>query len=238
VRFLGAVAALAGCAALAACSSTTSGNGQIGNASTRPAHDFPSSVAPVSTPAAPVTSGAPATTPAVTTPAASIQPAPSAPLRTVTVHATDGTTYVIRIWQHVEDPTCFDHAYGAPVISFLTKHPCFGLVRYLATTTVKGRPVGFAESSTGFAGTASNPYKYSSAFVTLEKSDGTGSIDDLLRDGYRLPSGPTSLPSSEAFDVLGQDEGVAIYDAWYLDGSTPNNDPALIKMTQDIFLQF
>lgn len=226
------VTGLALCTAVAACSSTTSGSGEVAQR-VAPTPAFPSSSAAASTPAPPVTSGAPATTPA-----ASVHPAPANPLRTVTVHAVDGTTYVVKIWQHVEDPTCFDHAFGTPVITFLTNHPCSGLVRYLATTTVHGRAVGFNESSTGIPGTPANPYKYAAEFVRIENADNTGSINDLLREGYRLPSGPTELPASEAFNVLSQDSGVGIYDAWYLDGGTPSQDPALIKMTRDIFLQF
>ena len=226
--------ALLGCAALTACSSTTNGAGHAAaHRQTPTKHDFPSFTAPASTPA-PATSEAPASPPA-----ASIHPAPSSPIKTVTTHAPDGGTYVVKIWQQVEDPTCFDHAYGAPMISFLTQHPCTGMRRTLATTTVNGRDVGFNESAVGFpAGPPTNPYKYAEEFKALENADNTGSIDDLLRDGYRLPSGPTSIPGGEAFNVLGQDSGVVVYDAWYLDGSTPTNDPALIKMTQDIFLQF
>lgn len=163
---------------------------------------------------------------------------PANPLHIATVHAPDGTTYVVKIWADVTDDTCFDHAHGGPVVTFLTKHPCNGLHRLLGTTTVKGRPVGFALSSTGFRGPVTDPYKWAGQFAQLEEKDGTGSIDDLMMDGYRLPQGPSSIPSGEAFNVLGQDEGVTIWDAWYLDGSTPNNDKALIKMTQDLFLQF
>ncbi len=162
---------------------------------------------------------------------------PAEPLRTATAQATGGTTYVVKVWADVKNSTCFDHAYGQPVITFLTEHPCTGLERLLATTTVHGRPVGVAISETGVTGTASDPYKYAGEFRQLLERDGTGSIDDLLRDGYRLPNGPARLPGHEAFSVLGQDNGVDIFDAWYLDGSTPDNDPALIKMTQDIFLQ-
>jgi len=95
-----------------------------------------------------------------------------------------------------------------------------------------------AQSATGIPGPASDPYKYAAEFADLERASGTGSINDLLRDGYRLPSGPTAIPASEAFNVLSQDDGVTIYDAWYLQGSTPNQDPALMTMTQDIYLQY
>ena len=46
-----------------------------------------------------------------------------------------------------------------------------------------------------------------------------------------------SVPSSEAFNVLGQDNGVTVWDVWYLDAPTPPNTKPLIKMTQDLFLQ-
>ena len=46
------------------------------------------------------------------------------------------------------------------------------------------------------------------------------------------------MPSGEAFNVVGQDQGVTVWDVWYLDGSTPTNDPALMKLTEDLFLQF
>src|SRR5207247_2533774 len=136
-------------------------------------------------------------TPPPTSSAATVtlHPAPAQPLKTVTVHAVDGTTYVVQIWADVKNPDCIGHAYGGPITTFLVKHPCLGLERRLGTTTVGGRPVGFNESETAFNGTAKNPYKWASAFGQLELQDGTGSLNDLLREGYRLPSGPSSVPS-------------------------------------------
>jgi hypothetical protein len=226
---------LAAALVAAGCSSTTSGKG-TGAAVVAPpstsGHDFPSTTpAAASSPVVPTSSTQPAAN-------ETVHPAPAAPVRTVTVHAADGTTYHVQIWWDVQNATCFDHAYGQPIITFLTTHPCSGLRRILATTTVNGRPVGFAMSATGFAGTAHNLYGTAGKFAQLEQADNTGSINDLLREGYRLPSGPTSVPSGEAFNVLGQDTGVTVWDAWYLDGPTPTNDPALITMTQDLFLQF
>jgi len=189
--------------------------------------DFPSASAPIPTSVSTSDSAGPTT-----------HPAPSTPLKTVTVDTAEGVTYVVKLWADVENETCFDHAYGRPVVTFLTKHPCNGLRRVLGTTEVKGRPVGFAVSSTGFHSPGSDPYRWSSAFIKLEEQDGTGSINDLLREGYRLPDGPSSIPSGQAFNVLGQDEGVTIWDVWYLDGPTPDNDKALIKMTEDLILRF
>ena len=226
--------ALAAAALVAGCASTTNGRGGAevptsATSSTTP--DFP---------IAPATSEPPleATTPVASTSATStIHPAPPTPVRTVTVNTHEGTVYLVKIWWDVRNRTCFDHAYGT-IVNFLTTHPCSGLERYLATTTVNGRPVAFAESATGFPGTPRNLYGEAGRFSELEQANGTGSLNDLLREGYRLPSGPTSIPPGEAFNVLGQDQGVTVWDAWYLDGATPTNDPALIKMTQDLFLQF
>jgi predicted small secreted protein len=230
-RPLAAAALLAACAVLAACSTTTNGSGS-GNAtgatgSSTP--DFPSTSASGGSSSSPSGPGS--------TSSANPHPVPSTPVRTVTVVGSHNT-YVVKIWAEVTDPTCFDHAYGTSVITYLTQHPCGGLTRRLATTTVNGRGVGFAQSTLNFKGTAPKVYTTAGDFEQLVTKDGTGNIDDLLRDGYRLPSGPTRVPSPDAFKALGQDGGCTITDAWYLSGSTPNNDPALVTMAQDFFLQF
>lgn len=236
-----AVAGLIAAAALvlAGCTSTTEGSGTAATAgSGKSSPDFPN--ASGAGPTAGSSAGSsPAAPPSGSGSLSSgTHPVPSTPLRTVTVHAASGTNYVVKIWSDVKDRSCFDHAYGKPMVVFLIKHPCLGLERYLGTTTVNGNPVGFAVSVTGFHGTANDPYADSNAFTQLENADGTGSISDLLREGYRLPAGPPSVPSSEAFRVIGQDNGVTVWDMWYLADTTPPNDPALMQMAEDIFLQF
>jgi hypothetical protein len=233
-RTLLAAAGLAAAAAVvAACTSTTNGHGaaEAPATATSSTPDFP--IAPAtSEPSVEVTTDA-----AGTSATSTIHPAPPAPGRTLTVNAADGTTYVVKIWWDVHNRSCFDHAYGS-IVTFLTTHPCLGLERFLATTTVNGRPVAFAMSSLGFPGRPRNLYGETGRFIQLEQADGTGSVNDLLREGYRLPNGPTSIPSGEVFNVLGQDQGATVWDAWYLDGPTSANDPALMTMTQDLFLQF
>jgi hypothetical protein len=230
-RAAASVVLLVTLAAVTACSSTTKGSGSAAGPST-------SASAPSSGPSLPTeaTSSEPDTSSAEP-PSSPVQPAPSHPVRSATVHA--GTvTYNIEIWVETTDSDCASHAYGAPVISYLTAHPCNGLSRLLATTTVGGKRVGFNQATFGFTGTAAAVYTTAGNFRTLVEQDGTGNINDLLREGRRLPSGPTAVPSPDAFRALSQDAGFTIVDAWYLDGPTPDNDPPLVKMALDIYLQY
>jgi hypothetical protein len=151
------------------------------------------------------------------------------------VHTPDGP-YVVQIWAQVSNRSCAGHAYGKPVIAFLTKHPCQRLRRILATTTVNGRPAAIAESVTSFGSSGGDPYQITGDFTQLVQRDGTGSINDLLREGHRLPQGPSSIPAKEVFKVLSQDNVVTIWDVWYLDGPTDPNDAGLLKMINGVFL--
>ena len=56
---------------------------------------------------------------------------------------------------------------GTPVVTYLRAHPCNGLTRLLDTTTVDGRPVGFAEARLGFAGAADAVYRVAGDFRRL-----------------------------------------------------------------------
>jgi hypothetical protein len=197
------------------------------------------------TPTATVTLAGPPTTGTATSASASasasasvsLHPVPSAPLRTVTVHAA-GRQYVISIWAEQRDTDCADHSYGQVQI-FLQINPCSGMIRRLATTTVNGRTVGFADASVNIpTADSAHPYRSASAFRQLVDKDGTGSINDLMREGWRLPSGPTAVPSTHAFRTLAQDSGVDIFDIWYLQGATPDNDPPLLQLAADIYLQY
>lgn len=153
------------------------------------------------------------------------------------MHGSHGT-YVIKVWAQVHTATCADHAYGTPVINYLKANPCGGLDRLLATTVVDGHRVGFAQSTLGFRGVDPQVYEVAGNFRALVTKDGTGNLDDLFRDGYRLPSGPQHVPSPDAFSALSQDAGVTVVDAWYLDRATPENDQPLVRLATDIYLQF
>ena len=144
----------------------------------------------------------------------------------------------MKVWVEQENNTCSDHAYGAKIIAFLQANPCQGLTRTLATTAVGGRPVAISRSALGFSDGTSPGYETAGQFDKLVSANGTGNISDLLREGFRFPGGPAALPYPNAFSAEAQDSGIELFEAWYLDGSTADNEPALETMEQDVTLQF
>jgi hypothetical protein len=226
-------AALALAAVTAAgCASATDGDPSAATApstSARPSPrpSPPHTVAPTTTP--------PSSASSSSTPV-STHPVPSAPLSTKTATGSDGTVYAVSIWAEQNSADCAAHAYGQ-VAQFVATRDCRGIRQVLATTAIDGRAVGFEQNAVSFGGTMDSAYRAAGQFRDLVASDGTGNLNDLLREGYRLPAGPDHVPSPDAFSALGQDNGVDVVDAWYLDGATPANDPALVKMAEDIFLQ-
>lgn len=163
---------------------------------------------------------------------------PPKPVRSVTISgAPSGTNYTVAIWSEDTQRDCAAHAYGKQVVGYLKKYPCSAMTRRVGTTTVNGKPVGFALTVITIPGTSAQPDKYSGDFLKLVSKDGTGNISDLLREGKRLPSGPAAVPSPDAFSVYNKSADVIIVEAWYLSGKTPSNDPPLTKLATDFFQQ-
>lgn len=230
--------------ALAGCSSSVAGHGANAPAGpTSHTPDFPAQTsqgggpgpASGSTDSVPTNS---VTTPNVPEPSTDGAPStgsqPSGQPTTVTVDS--GATYNATIWAEDDISDCAAHAYGGPMIAFLRKHPCRGAHRVLATINLHGKLVALSVISTGFAGTANDPYVNAGKFEQLEQANHTGSINDLLREGHSIPGIATQIPPQEAFEVLGQDSGVQIFDAWYATGTTRDQDPTLVHLEQSLFL--
>jgi hypothetical protein len=154
------------------------------------------------------------------------------------LRVTGGTppqAYDVTVWDSDDIADCSTHAYGATMIRFLGAHPCRGAHRVLATVPLNGRTVALSLISTSFPGTPTDPYATTAAFIKLEQADGTGAMNDLLREGGTLP-GAQNIPSTEAFTVLSQDAGVTVFDAWYLGGRTADQDPALVALERNLYL--
>ena len=224
--------------AVAGCSSVTTGKGGrasgLAPASTAGSAAATGSGAAVTPPPGTGTAtAAPGT--GATAPTTAAAPAPK-PLRTVTVNADDGTTYLVTVWAEDRITDCAAHSYGK-VKQYFTQHPCQGASRHLLTLRLQGRTVAMSAITVGCAAgpTDQTVYEYAAQFQKLEGEDGTGSIDDLLREGARLP-GTTAIPAQEAFDVQGQDTAVFVLDAWYLEGTTHPQDPALLHLEENLIL--
>jgi len=187
-----------------------------------------------------VPSGVISTGPAPGSPAATSPGAPTTTGvgRTITATGYDGQTYVATVRAEDTVSNCAANSYGSPVITFFQQHPCpSGAGRRLVTIPFKGRTVALSMvEADAQVGPPNDLYKYAAQLSKLENEAGTGGLDDLLRSGVRPAGWPAAIPANEAFVVTGQDDTIEIFDAWYLDGSTENQDPALVKLTQDIFL--
>jgi hypothetical protein len=147
-----------------------------------------------------------------------------------------GTRYVAHVYASDTITDCAAHAYGARMIAFLRAHPCRLAHRVLATVDADGRTVVLSAISTSFGGSGADPYSGASKFRELEEADGTGSINDLLREGHHIAGVASRIPPTEAFQVVGQDQGVTVFDAWWAIGTTPDQAPALVNLEQDLFL--
>jgi hypothetical protein len=238
-----AVTAFLALGGVCACATQVSGRGTgagphngIPDASTPAASTSAPATASSSSHPAPSTS-APSTAAVSSGSVAATHPVPSQPLRVVRAVGGDGTNYVVKVWAVEQTTDCAAHAYGTQVIDFLRRHPCTGMSSLIATTTVNGRAVGFAQRAIGFRGAEHSSYRTAGQFRQLVNRSGTGNLNDLLREGYRLPQGPGRLPFPNAFNTQGQDNSVSVVEAWYLHGATPDNDRPLEKMEDDIFLQ-
>jgi hypothetical protein len=222
---------------LAGCSSQVSGNGHFASEPAPPGSPSAgSSVSGPTGPGAPSTGSLPPVTSTSPPSKTSSSAAARKPVKTVTVHGQHGT-YVFQIWAVKQEKNCAAHAYGRPMVTFLRKHPCISMSQLIATTTVDGRAVGLAQNTIGFGGKVQQAYRTTNKFRTLVTRNGTGNLDDLLREGYRLPSGPKAVPSPDAFTALEQDNGCTVTDSWYLKGPTPTNAKPLEQMVVDSYLQ-
>ncbi len=220
VALVGAAVLLAGCAA------STSGTGSVSDPAVSPSHPPPTSAAgPTGFP-----SSSPTAVPSATTPS-------SIPARLTITGTSTGTVYTVAVSAMDTIKDCAAHAYGAALQAFLRRHPCLRATRRLVSLVQGARVVALSTVVVECpVGGASDPYRYAGQFADLERADGTGSMNDLLLDGVRVPGMGTRIPGAEVFTVLGQDNVVTVFDGWYESGTTARNDPAIRSVERDLFL--
>jgi hypothetical protein len=154
----------------------------------------------------------------------------------ITVHGADGSPYQVEILASDRVSDCSAHSYGAPIIEYFRAHPCEGATRRLFGILIHGRVAVMSTIAVSCAlGPNRDIYKWTSMLSRLERSNGTGSMNDLLREGVRVNGVPGAIPSHEAFGVFEQDTVVAIMDAWWSTGSTRDQDHTLLATEQNLF---
>jgi len=145
--------------------------------------------------------------------------------------------YCAVVWSSDVIHNCAKHAYGRKMIAFLRKHHCRSATRTLATVFHAHFAVNVSSVATAFPGTAHNQFGAEFKFTQLAKTRSAGGIDDLLRDGHRIP-GPAGTPPKHAvYGVYPLNTMVDVLYAWYAgyrSGPTPGLPPSLKTIEQDI----
>jgi hypothetical protein len=154
-----------------------------------------------------------------------------------TVHGADGSPYSVEMLAADRITDCSAHSYGPPIIEYFSAHPCQRAARRLFGILIHGRVALMSTIAVSCAvGPRRDEYKWTSKLFQLERANGTGSMNDLLREGVRVTGVPDSIPSHEAFGVLEQDTLVVIADAWWASGKTDDQDHTLLAAEQNLFL--
>jgi hypothetical protein len=141
------------------------------------------------------------------------------------------------LWAHDVITDCAAHSYGQPIISYFAAHPCRSATRRLWTFPISGRTVALSVVSVSaqIGKINENPdYQYAVQLAALENANNTGSVNDLLREGSRIPGVAPAIPAAEVFSVTAQDGLVVIMDGWYTTGATSPSDAALKGVEADL----
>jgi hypothetical protein len=192
------------------------------------------------------TSSAAATSNGSTAAATSAPPSSAAPTvvptaeltTTITGGGTLAGSYRMSLWAHDVITDCGAHSYGAQIVAYFAAHPCRSATRRLWTVPSAGRVLALSVVSVSaqIGKVNENPdFQYAQQLDALENADGTGSVNDLLREGKRIAGAATSIPAAEVFSVNTEDGLVVIMDGWYLSGATNPKDSAISAIEVDLF---
>ncbi|NMM24302.1 MAG: hypothetical protein HHJ11_12540 [Phycicoccus sp.] len=135
-----------------------------------------------------------------------------------TVQAAAPAGYVVKVTDAITD--CAGHSRGKTQVSFKAEN-CLKATRLLATGEVGGRPVLFVVSRIQMT--------TSEAAASVKRvldGNGTGNLNDLLRDGMTYPGAPAKMPVS-GYASVQTGTVVTVAEAGFIDGRSSNTDPAL-----------
>lgn len=120
---------------------------------------------------------------------------------------------------------CAAYSYGQVQV-FFARTPCASVRRSLFSTQQDGRGVVVAASSVTF-----DSPSQAADYLGLVTSDGTGNVNDLLREGARYPGSPSKLPVA-AFASRRDGVRVVVAQAAFTQGSSDNQDAGLLAIAR------
>jgi len=131
---------------------------------------------------------------------------PTAQLRPGATQEVDGVSFTLQAVK--VDDTCVGHAYGA-VGDFFNATNCAGLSRALYTAQVDGKPAVLAVAEIRMPNASS-----ATALRALADRDGTGNVNDLLREGVTYNGAPAQLLDSQYASAPKGDIVTIVVSAW------------------------
>ncbi len=146
--------------------------------------------------------------PSATTSAAAPTTTPAGPVVGAT-EVVNGTTFTLRAVQ--VDDTCQGHAYDA-VAAFFASSDCTALGRSLWSADAGGQPAVVSLSRVTMPDVAN-----AQALRSLADTDGSGNVNDLLREGVRYDGGPEKLSGAQ-YASAQQDTRVTIVETSWTGG--------------------
>jgi hypothetical protein len=151
--------------------------------------------------------------PAATTSAPAPTSTPAGPA-VGTTEVVNGTTFTLRAVE--VDDTCQGHAYDA-VAAFFASSDCTGLARSLWSADAGGQPAVVSLSRVTMPDVAN-----AQALRSLADTDGSGNVNDLLREGVRYDGGPAKLSGAQ-YASAQQDTTVTIVETSWTGTAGPSS---------------
>jgi hypothetical protein len=141
-------------------------------------------------------------------------PTPSTPARSAP------TGYAVKVTDVITD--CASHARGRAKISFETQK-CVKATRALATGRVRGRPALFVTSRVQMASAEA-----AASVKQVLDGNGTGNLNDLLREGRSFPGAPETMPAS-GYASVQTARVVTVAEAGFVDGGRSSSTEAALR---------
>jgi hypothetical protein len=128
--------------------------------------------------------------------------------------------YAVKVTDVITD--CAGHAHGQVKISFDTQN-CVKATRSLASGQVNARPVLFVESRIQMASAEA-----AASIKQVLDGNGTGNLNDLLREGRTFPGAPAAMPASGYVSVQ-TGTVVWVVEAGFIDGGPSSDTDAALR---------